>query len=159
MKTRTTLAAVLFSAVVLAGCSSPTTPTGDVEAVQSAPAVQESYPRIPDVTWDADAERELEDTATKAMELFARPGTDERTWFTELSPLLSPEYKTEAQFIDPARITVSELKADPVMNREAQNPLTATAAFQTNDGPWLVSIHRIGQNDPWLITSISPSNP
>lgn len=110
----------------------------------------------PNVTWDAGAEARVKDTAAKAMALFGRPAVEEKTWFKDLEPMLAAEYKEDARYIDPARVPFSTVTDGPTISREAQNPMTVTAAFDTNAGPWTMMLHRIGQDDPWLVTSISP---
>ncbi len=109
----------------------------------------------PNVTWDADAEAKVKETAAKAMELFGRPDVEEKKWFSELAPLLAPEYAEDARYIDPARVPFSMITDGPSIAREAQNPMTVTASFYTNDGPWDMMLHRTGQDAPWLVTSIS----
>lgn len=110
----------------------------------------------PNVTWDAGSEAMVRETAAKAMKLFGRPDVPETMWFAELEQLLAIEYKEDARYIDPARIPFSTVTDGPSISREAQNPMTVTASFYTNDGPWDMMLHRIGQDDPWLVTSISP---
>ncbi|WP_405476603.1 hypothetical protein [Paenarthrobacter ilicis] len=110
----------------------------------------------PNVTWDASSETRVKDTAAKAMKLFGRPTVEEKTWFKDLEPLLAAEYKEDARYIDPARVPFSAVTDGPAISREAQNPMTVTASFGTNAGPWKMMLHRTGQDDPWLVTSISP---
>lgn len=110
---------------------------------------------VPEVTWDAVAEARVKETAATAMALFARPEVPEQQWFSELAPLLSPEYAEDAKYIDPARVPFNKITDGPAISREAQNPLTVTASFFTNTGPWDMMLHRAGQDEPWLVTSIS----
>jgi hypothetical protein len=145
-----------MSLLALTSCATPASST-------TAPASEEHetdehYPDVPFVTWDAASERSALDTAAKAMTLFARPGVEQRQWITDLAPLLAEEYATEAQYINPARVPVTAVIGDPVLTREAGNPMTATATFATNAGEWAVLIHRIGQADPWRVVSIAPKS-
>ncbi|WP_077490917.1 hypothetical protein [Sinomonas mesophila] len=146
----------LMSLLALTSCAAPASST-------TAPAAEEHetdehYPDVPVVTWDAASERSALDTAAKAMTLFARPGVEQRQWITDLAPLLAEEYATEAQYINPARVPVTAVTGDPVLTREAGNPMTATATFATNAGKWTVLIHRTGQADPWRVVSIAPKS-
>lgn len=109
----------------------------------------------PNVTWDASSEARVRETAAEAMKLFGRPDVPETTWFAELEPLLAIEYKEDARYIDPARVPITTITDGPSISREAENPMTVTASFYTNDGPWDMMLHRVGQDDPWLVTSIS----
>ncbi|MGY2747727.1 hypothetical protein [Arthrobacter sp. UYCu723] len=109
----------------------------------------------PNVTWDANAEITVKETAAKAMRLFGRPNVPETQWFSELEPLLAAAYAEDAKYIDPARVPITTITDGPSITREAQNPMTVTASFYTNDGPWDMMLHRTGQDAPWLVTSIS----
>lgn len=156
-------------ALLVSGCSlvSDTTPISDAPAPSTeAPgeheegsAHDEFYEGIPSVTWDAGTDNEVEAVAVEVMGLFARPNEPERRWYTDLLPHLSAEYAEAAQYIDPARVRVSEVRAGPVLSREKDNPLTVTAQFDTDAGPWNVLLHRVGQDEPWLVEAIEPATP
>lgn len=109
----------------------------------------------PNVAWDANAEVKVKETAAKAMKLFGRPDVPDTTWFSDLEPLLAAGYAEDAKYIDPARVPFSTITDGPAISREAGNPMTVTASFYTDAGPWDMMLHRIGQDDPWLVTSIS----
>ena len=169
---RTALApAILAAAALLTACAgtpaaSTTTPTAAPTITADADGhstgdghdhdeATEQY-HGPNVTWDAGSEKRVKDTAGKAMALFGRPTVEEKTWFKDLEPMLAAEYKEDARYIDPARVPFSTVTDGPAISREAQNPMTVTATFDTDAGPWTMMLHRIGQDDPWLVTSISP---
>ena len=165
---RTALApALLAAAALLTACAgTPTadstatataapTITADADGHSTSDEATEHY-HGPNVTWDAGAEQTVKDTAGKAMALFGRPTVEEKTWFRDLEPMLAAEYKEDARYIDPAQVPFSTVTDGPAISREAQNPMTVTATFDTDAGPWTMMLHRIGQDDPWLVTSISP---
>uniref|UniRef100_UPI003F498A65 hypothetical protein n=1 Tax=Pseudarthrobacter oxydans TaxID=1671 RepID=UPI003F498A65 len=171
---RTTFApAVLAAAALLTACAGTPAASTPATTATAAPTITadadghstgdghdhdeatEHY-HGPNVTWDAGSEKRVKDTAAKAMTLFGRPTVEEKTWFKDLEPLLAAEYKEDARYIDPARVPFSTVTDGPAISREAQNPMTVTAAFDTDAGPWTIMLHRIGQDDPWLVTSISP---
>ncbi|MDP9890025.1 hypothetical protein J2S98_004107 [Arthrobacter oryzae] len=174
---RTALALpLLATAVLLTACAgSPTAhttttaaapaPTSTAEAEANSAGDGHEHDEAsehyhgPNVTWDAAAEAKVKETAAKAMALFGRPAVEETTWFKDLEPMLATEYKEDARYIDPARVPFSTVTDGPAISREAQNPMTVTASFDTNAGPWTMMLHRIGQDDPWLVTSISPVTP
>lgn len=174
---RTALApALLATAALLTACAG--TPAAQTTTTAAAPAptitadadahsagdghehdeASEHY-HGPNVTWDAAAETKVKETAAKAMALFGRPSVEEMTWFKDLEPMLAIEYKEDARYIDPARVPFSTVTDGPAISREAQNPMTVTASFDTNAGAWTMMLHRSGQDDPWLVTSISPVTP
>ncbi|HEY8702418.1 MAG TPA: hypothetical protein VIM08_15870 [Arthrobacter sp.] len=151
---------VLAAALMMGGCASGPSPeqvaaTSDVHTQEHG--ADEHY-GIPQVTWDAQTETEVKDLAVKVMGLFARPTVPERDWYTDIFPYLSEDYAVDAQYIDPARIRVSSVNSGPVLKREQGNPLTVTAEFATNNGPWVLLLHRVGQEDPWLVTAIAPKD-
>jgi len=140
-----------------APAASETATTASAEARGEHPADDdhstEQY-QGPNVTWDAKAESTVKETAAKAMRLFGRPDVPESTWFSDLEPLLAAGYAEDARYIDPARVPFSTITDGPSISREAENPMTVTASFYTNAGPWDMMLHRMGQDDPWLVTSI-----
>lgn len=146
------------SALAVTGCS----PASNTEPVPSATADDhggdEHYHNVPEVTWDAKSEEDVKAVATKVMGLFARPNVPERQWYTDIFPHLSKEYAVDAQYIDPARIRVNTIRSGPVLTREQGNPMTVTAEFATNNGPWVLLLHRMDQHEPWLVTSIAPKD-
>jgi hypothetical protein len=140
----------------------PTLTTGqagqDGHHVGDGHGAEEHY-GIPEVTWDAAAEKSVKDTAAKVMGLFARPDVPESTWFADLAPHLAPEYAEDAKYIDPARVPIRKITDGPAISRDAGNPMTVTATFATDAGRWRVLLHRSGQQQPWLVTAISPQDP
>ncbi|WP_217376135.1 hypothetical protein [Paenarthrobacter ureafaciens] len=137
----------------------PTLTTGqDSNHAGDGHGAEEHY-GIPEVTWDAAAEKSVKDTASKVMGLFARPDVPEATWFADLAPHLAPEYAEDAKYIDPARVPIRKITDGPAISRDAGNPMTVTATFATDAGRWRVLLHRSGQQQPWLVTAISPQDP
>lgn len=152
-----TVLCVLLAGLALTSCAAPEPSVAPVSAsAHDDHDGDEHYPDVPAVTWSAADEQAANDAAVKAMTLYARPSVDERQWITDLAPFLAPDYFTEAQYINPARIPVTDVKSTPVLNREAGDPLTVHAVFETNAGRWGVLLHRAGQTDPWLVHAIAP---
>lgn len=172
MRQHLALTAVLAAALSLSACTGN---TGSEPAASSTPTAnpdQESHQAedghdhgadehygIPEVTWDAAAEKSVKDTAAKTMALFARPDVPETTWFADLAPHLAPEYAENAKYIDPARVPIRKITDGPAISRDAGNPMTVTATFATDAGRWTMLLHRSGQQQPWLVTAISPQEP
>ena len=172
MRRKPAITAALAAALCLSACA---TGPGNKPAAQSTPTasiaqdspgsdeghdhgVEEHY-GVPDVTWDPAAETAVKDTASTVMGLFARPDVPEAAWYSQLAPYLAPEYAEDAKYIDPARVPIRSVTDGPAITREAGNPLTATATFSTDAGNWQILLHRSGQQQPWLVTAISPHNP
>lgn len=171
MRKLTVLPALLAGTLLLAACGGqPVAETSASTAGEAAGSDDHSsgdghdhgadeHYGIPEVTWDAEAEKSVQDTAAKVMGLFARPDVPETTWFADLAPHLAPEYAEDAKYIDPARVPIRKITDGPAISREAGNPLTVTATFATDAGRWQMLLHRSGQQQPWLVTAISPQDP
>ncbi len=156
------LSALLLSSCGLfppaAGTEEGTPPPAESHHSEDDHPHDEFYEGIPDVTWAPETDTEVEAIATEVIGLFARPEVPERRWYTDLLPHLSAEYAEDAQYIDPANVRVNDVVSGPALVREKGNPLTVTAEFSTNAGPWSVLLHRVGQDDPWLVEAIEPTN-
>lgn len=167
----TTLGGVV-SVLLLTGCSLfASTDSADVENTDTGPAASEEthhhgdghvhdefYEGIPDVTWSSQTDAEVTKVATEVINLFARPGVPERRWYSDLVPYLSEDYAEDAQYIDPANVRVTDVLSGPDLVREQGNPLTVAAEFSTDAGPWSILLHRVGQDDPWLVEAIQPTD-
>jgi hypothetical protein len=172
MRKLTLVPAIMAATLLLAACGGQSTAStlaatstageaagGDHSAEGGHDGDADEHYGIPDVTWDASAEKAVQDTAAKVMGLFARPDVPETTWFADLSPYLAPEYAEDAKYIDPARVPMRKITDGPAISRESGDPLTVTATFSTDAGRWRMLLHRSGQQQPWLVTAISPQDP
>ncbi|MDD1478474.1 MULTISPECIES: hypothetical protein [Micrococcaceae] len=154
---------VVAVTAALAGCAAPAS-----ETAPATPAITTNIPvedpghsedhGVPAVTWDAATEEKVKALAADLMGKFARPDLTDRAWFNALQPHMSADYQESAQYIDPGRIPVRQIVSGPVLVREKGNPMSVTAEFTTNNGPWVLSLHRTGQDEPWLITNIAPKD-
>lgn len=146
----------------LTGCAAPVSNTTPQPAESSSTATElhehDEDHGVPVVTWDASTEAEVKALTVDLMGKFARPDVTARAWFDALQPRMSADYQESAQYIDPGRIPVTKILSDPVLVREKGNPMSVTAEFSTNNGPWVLSLHRSGQEEPWLITRIAPKD-
>ncbi|MDR6794600.1 hypothetical protein J2W89_003782 [Pseudarthrobacter oxydans] len=156
------VAVVAVAATALAGCAAPASDTAPTPSITTSIPVEDhdhiEDHGVPAVTWDAATEEKVKALATDLMGKFARPDLTDRAWFNALQPHMSADYQESAQYIDPGRIPVRHIVSGPVLVREKGNPMSVTAEFATNDGPWVLSLHRSGQEDPWLITRIAPKD-
>lgn len=153
---------VAMTAAALAGCAAPASETAPSPAITTNIPVEDPGQSedhgVPAVTWDAATEEKVKALAADLMGKFARPDLTDRAWFNALQPHMSADYQESAQYIDPGRIPVRQIVSGPVLVREKGNPMSVTAEFGTNNGPWVLSLHRVGQEDPWLITGIAPKD-
>lgn len=145
------LAALGACALSLSGCGLFTGPANDAAPptpTLSAPASSTAVP--------VEAPK---DVAIKVMDLFARPDTPERRWFIDLLPYLTEEYAEEAQYIDPARVPLRKVNANPATSQDEHMPQMVIVRFSTNDGPWQVVLVQDHDGEPWLVQAIEPDKP
>jgi ABC-type transporter MlaC component len=147
--------------LALSGCGSPSadvysSPTSAPRTAAADHDHDEAY-ALPSVVWDADSEAAAKAAATKAMQHFRRTTTvTDKEWFDAFRPNLTRAYADSARYIDPSRIPVTTVASGPTLTRESGNPLSVTAEFATDNGAWLVALHRTGQSSPWLVADIAP---
>jgi len=155
---------IVLAVVVVAvtGCTAPVSNTTPEPATTSSAPVEIYEPDedhgVPVVTWGASTDAEVKTLAGDLMGKFARTDVTARAWFDALQPHMSADYQESAQYIDPGRIPVTKILSGPVLVREKENPMSVTAEFSTNNGTWVLSLHRAGQEEPWLITRIAPKD-
>lgn len=137
----------------LAGCSLFGVKETDTEQAP-APAASPSP-----VSGSPATVEEPEAVAVKVMDLFARPEMPERRWFTDLLPYLTDDYADQAQYTDPARVTVNKVRPRPKASQDEHNPQVVTVAFKTNDGSWQVVMVQDQDGEPWLVEAIEPNEP
>ena len=155
---------IVLAVVVVAvtGCTAQVSNTTPEPAATSSAPVEIHEPDedhgVPVVTWGASTDAEVKTLAGDLMGKFARTDVTARAWFDALQPHMSADYQESAQYIDPGRIPVTKILSGPVLVREKENPMSVTAEFSTNNGTWVLSLHRSGQAEPWLITRIAPKD-
>lgn len=152
--------ALAVAGVLVSGCAAPAS-NHTPEVTTGNPAEIHDHDEdhgVPVVTWGPSTDAEVKALAADLMLKFAHADVTERAWFDALQPHMSADYQDSAQYIDPGRIPVREIHSPPVLVREQQNPMSVTAEFPTNDGLWVMSLHRTGQDEPWLITNIAPKD-
>jgi hypothetical protein len=167
MRTKNLGIVLAVAAVALTGCTAPVSSTSPESVPVSSmpgtttaaadPGHDEDH-GVPVVTWGPSTDAEVKTLAGDLMGKFARPDVTARAWFNALQPHMSADYQESAQYIDPGRLPVTKILSGPVLVREKENPMSVTAEFSTNNGPWVLSLHRAGQEEPWLITRIAPKD-
>lgn len=148
------------AAAALTGCASPASDTAPTPSITTSIPMEDNDHTedhgVPAVTWDAATDEKVKALASDLMGKFARADLTDRAWFNALQPHMSADYQESAQYIDPGRIPVRQILSGPVLVREKGNPMSVMAEFATNNGTWVLSLHRTGQEEPWLITRIAP---
>lgn len=152
------------AAGLLAACAAPeqTKPAGTASAAGQAPSPtattplggHEYYEGLPNASWGEAEAVAVRNAAVGAMKAFTNTKGGHGPWWEAFGPLLGGSYAQEAFYIDPSRILVWSWKGPEVSNPSG-DPLTATATFITNDGPWSMLLHRTGAKSPWLVFSLS----
>lgn len=149
-----------LAAVAVSGCAAPASNNSPEPTVTTSNLAEihdhDEDHGVPAVTWGPSSDAEVKAFAADLMLKFARPNVTERAWFDALQPHMSADYQESAQYVDPGRIPVREIHSPPILVREQENPMSVMAEFPTNDGLWVMSLHRSGQDEPWLITNIAP---
>lgn len=107
------------------------TPTGDVDRSQAAA------------------------TATKAMQLFARPDVPEKRWWDQLRPYLTAKAQHDYAYTDPANVPASELTG-PAAVLPTDADTLARIQVPTDVGLYLVLLTRSPQSQSWQVDRLLP---
>lgn len=155
--------AILTAGLALAGCSggadapaesNQSATTTPATATTSELVVKDRYTNLPEATWDSAAEQSAKAAAETAAKAFVATGAGYESWWAGYAPLLDTSYATEAQYIDPARITVTSWSTVTVVS-PTQNPVTVRVEFATNAGLWVMTLDRKSQSAPWLVMAFT----
>ncbi|SFL26951.1 hypothetical protein [Geodermatophilus ruber] len=147
--------------LLLAGCGgspvrsapSPTSaaataePPGDVHADLPAPE--------PAPTDDASSDQAALDTAVTALSAFTRPDLEPESWWTALSPLLTPAAAAAYEGTDPQQVPASAVTGPPRGSPDSSAYL-ATVLVPTDAGEYAVLLVREGGGAPWLVERFTP---
>jgi hypothetical protein len=93
--------------------------------------------------------------AEQVMAAFTRPGVDAATWFTELTPLLTPSAQIAYLGTDPAEIPIRAVTGPPQLT-ESPSAYLAYATVPTDVGEYQVLLVCEGEGSPWLAETITP---
>lgn len=162
-------AAAGLTSVLLAGCSAPApAPTATTTAVATVSATptpcgscdgkpQAEHTGPANITLTAEAQTTALTAASEVMAAYTNTGLERDAWWAALAPLLTTGFATSAQYIQPSRLPVHELRSGPQPVQGQLNGYQVRASFETNDGSWTVIMTRTSATAPWLASNIAPT--
>lgn len=103
--------------------------------------------------WDEETRGRLVQTATEAVEAFARPDLPYDQWWEAFSPYLSGSARGAFATVEPATIPISRVTGEPQITDET-SPYLAWVEVPVDVGGVAVLLSRDEHRDPWLVEDI-----
>lgn len=128
----------------------PTVPPGYIDEDTDTPIVP-----APVATWSDDARAAVIAAGVDAMTAFTRPGTDRRTWWDTLSPLLTPQARADYAYVSPETIPASRVIGNGVITDDT-SAMVAHVEVPTDVGVYTVVLTRYDGSSPWLAARFTP---
>lgn len=104
--------------------------------------------------WSPQEQQAATDFAVQTMRVFAMD-TDPQTWHRYMDERVTDAYKQQLARFDPSLNPVREVKV-AVYTEFPADPTRAVVRVATNDGVWVVQLHRSGPGDAPKVANISP---
>lgn len=104
--------------------------------------------------WSPQEQQAATDFAVQTMRVFAMD-TDAATWHQHMDPRVTDDYKQQLARFNPSLNPVHEVK-NAVYTEFSSDPTRAVVRVATNDGVWVVQLHRAGPGDAPKVANISP---
>lgn len=104
--------------------------------------------------WSPQEQQAATDFAVQTMRVFAMD-TDAATWHQHMDPRVTDDYKHQLSRFNPSLNPVREVKV-AVYTEFPADPTRAVVRVATNDGVWVVQLHRAGPGDAPKVANISP---
>lgn len=104
--------------------------------------------------WSPQEQQAATDFAVQTMRVFAMD-TDAATWHQHMDPRVTADYKEQLSRFNPSLNPVREVKV-AVYTEFPADPTRAVVRVATNDGVWVVQLHRSGPGDAPKVANISP---
>jgi hypothetical protein len=145
--------------IALAGCAAfsgrPATarPTASA-AAPASPRDEIGTSPLPYPTDDLPSAQAALDAATAVMTAFAQPDASADSWWSALSPLLTPAAAAAYSGTDPAEIPASTLTG-PAWLGESPSPFLSNVFVPTDAGNYVVLLVRDDAAAPWLAERIT----
>lgn len=184
MRRTTFTAAGLSLLLVLTGCSGqdnetePSAPTSEPASADDHP--ESAEPVFPDLdeytppppglkddhsgeeitpepvpSWDEETRSEVIAAAKHALEIFAQPGQDYDTWWSELEPLMTAADAENYAYVDPDNIPVSKITGEGELIDD-DSAYFAIVEFPTDAGRYHMMMSRTDGQATWLVSRIAP---
>ena len=90
--------------------------------------------------WSPQEQKDATDFAVQTMRVFAMD-TDAATWHQYMDPRVTDKYREQLARYNPAYTSVREVK-EAVYTEFPSDPTRAVVRVSTNDGVWVVQLHR-----------------
>lgn len=104
--------------------------------------------------WSPQEQQAATDFAVQTMRVFAMD-TDPQTWHRYMDERVTDAYKQQLARFNPSLNPVREVKV-AVYTEFPADPTRAVVRVATNDGVWVVQLHRSGPGDAPKVANISP---
>lgn len=104
--------------------------------------------------WSPQEQKDATDFAVQTMRVFAMD-TDAATWHQYMDPRVTDKYREQLARYNPAYTSVREVK-EAVYTEFPSDPTRAVVRVSTNDGVWVVQLHRSGPDEAPKVSNIAP---
>lgn len=128
----------------------PTVPPGYVDEDTG-----ETIAPVPVATWsDADRTAAVE-AAGAAMAAFARPDLEQDAWWSQLSPLLTPQARTDYAYVQSSVVPANRVSGPGTITDDT-SAMVVHVAVPTDVGDYDVILTRQDGASPWLASRFTP---
>lgn len=123
-----------------------------------APSDETAAP-YPSMTWDASAAEEAKSTATKVMELFARPDVESTAWHKDIDPYLTDGAKADHASFDPSYLEITGVSKEGAKVDPGASPQRARVqvSMRPNGEVYKVDLVRM-PDGTWAVDGITPGD-
>lgn len=104
--------------------------------------------------WSPQEQKDATDFAVQTMRVFAMD-TDAATWHQYMDPRVTDKFREQLARYNPAYTSVREVK-EAVYTEFPSDPTRAVVRVSTNDGVWVVQLHRSGPGEAPKVSNIAP---
>lgn len=89
------------------------------------------------------------------MAAFARPNLDQDTWWSELSPLLSPQARSDYAYVQASVVPATRVTGSGTITDDT-SAMVAHVDVPTDVGSYTLILTRLDGASPWLVSRITP---
>lgn len=110
---------------------------------------------VPVATWsEADRTAAIE-AADAAMAAFARPSLNQDTWWSKLSPRLTPQARIDYAYVQASAVPATRVTGSGTITDDA-SAMVAHVAVPTDVGTYTLILTRLDGASPWLVSRFTP---